>query len=133
MKVGHTKLIDVDISGEPVPAVTWTFKDAVSYCVDSVFSYDSCYVFIDSSLNTGETINRLLLNKCDRFEKIRDYDRDNDTRVSVFFLGTDYGKFDRNHKHGLQYEINDHQSFPFPPRRLHGQRQKLRRRGYGDV
>lgn len=29
MKVGHTKLIDVNISGEPVPAVTWLFKDAV--------------------------------------------------------------------------------------------------------
>lgn len=30
MKVGHTKLIDVNISGEPVPTVTWTFKDNVS-------------------------------------------------------------------------------------------------------
>lgn len=29
MKVGHTKLIDVNISGEPVPTVTWSFKDNV--------------------------------------------------------------------------------------------------------
>lgn len=29
MKVGHTKLIDVNISGEPVPTVTWLFKDTV--------------------------------------------------------------------------------------------------------
>lgn len=29
IKVGHTKLIDVDISGEPVPTVTWSFKNAV--------------------------------------------------------------------------------------------------------
>lgn len=29
MKVGHTKLIDVNISGEPVPTVTWIFKDTV--------------------------------------------------------------------------------------------------------
>lgn len=34
MKVGHTKLIDVDISGEPVPTVTWLFKDAVSIQYD---------------------------------------------------------------------------------------------------
>lgn len=31
MKVGHTKLIDVNISGEPVPEVTWSFKDAVRF------------------------------------------------------------------------------------------------------
>lgn len=31
MKVGHTKLIDVNISGEPVPTVTWSFKDAVRH------------------------------------------------------------------------------------------------------
>lgn len=31
MKVGHTKLIDVNISGEPVPTVTWSFKDTVRY------------------------------------------------------------------------------------------------------
>lgn len=31
MKVGHTKLIDVNISGEPVPTVTWLFKDTVRY------------------------------------------------------------------------------------------------------
>lgn len=30
MKVGHTKLFDVNVNGEPVPTVTWLFKDAVS-------------------------------------------------------------------------------------------------------
>jgi len=33
MKVGHTKLIDVNISGEPVPEVTWSFKDAVRFVI----------------------------------------------------------------------------------------------------
>lgn len=38
MKVGHTKLIDVNISGEPVPTVTWSFKDAVRI-------YLFCFIF----------------------------------------------------------------------------------------
>lgn len=29
IKVGHTVLFDVDVSGEPPPTITWTFADKV--------------------------------------------------------------------------------------------------------
>lgn len=43
MKVGHTKLIDVNISGEPVPTVTWSFKNAVRYLIRIQF-YVNCII-----------------------------------------------------------------------------------------
>lgn len=30
IKVGHTVLFDVDVSGEPPPTITWTFAENVS-------------------------------------------------------------------------------------------------------
>lgn len=45
MKVGHTKLIDVNISGEPVPTVTWSFKDAVRYLI----FIEACVIYFISS------------------------------------------------------------------------------------
>lgn len=45
MKVGHTKLIDVNISGEPVPTVTWSFKDAVRYLI-CIQIYVICFIII---------------------------------------------------------------------------------------